>query len=95
MPSENILKDIYYQKVNLLLNGLRITQKFLDSVKQYSKGEWVKGRKGGAGPAGGRYFLFQNGSVANAGLWGSQSEQSYLLLEQVTGYSTKNPKNKI
>ncbi|MHA1109636.1 MAG: radical SAM protein [Promethearchaeota archaeon] len=93
MVSENILKDIYHRKVNLLLNGLRITQKFLDTVKQFSEGEWVKGRKAGAGPAGGRYFLFENGSVANAGLWGSQSEQSYLLLEQVTGYSSKHPKN--
>ena len=93
MFSEQLLRDIYHRKVNLLLNGLRITQKFLDSVKQYSKGEWERGRKGGAGPAGGRYFMFQNGSVANAALWGPQSEQSYLLLENVNGFSENNPLN--
>ncbi len=93
MFSEQLLRDIYHRKVNLLLNGLRITQKFLDSVKQYSKGEWERGRKGGAGPAGGRYFMFQNGSVANAALWGPQSEQSYLLLENVSGFNENNPLN--
>ncbi len=95
MVTENDVKDIYLQKVNLLLSGLRITQKFLDTIRQYSDGEWQKGRKGGAGPAGGRYFLFKNGSVVNAGLWGPQSEQSYLLLEDVRGFSTTNPTNLI
>ncbi|TFG19738.1 MAG: radical SAM protein [Promethearchaeota archaeon] len=95
MVTENDVKDIYLQKVDLLLSGLRITQKFLDTIKQYSDVEWQRGRKGGAGPAGGRYFLFKNGSVVNAGLWGSQSEQSHLLLEDVRGYSTINPSNLI
>jgi radical SAM protein (TIGR04043 family) len=93
MFSEKILRDIFHRKVDLLLNGLRITQNFLDTVQIYSKGDWDKGRKGGAGPAGGRYFMFENGSVVNAGLWGSQSEQSYLLLQQVKGYSSNDPKN--
>ncbi len=95
MISEQSLRKIYHWKTDLLLNGLRLTQKFLNSVKKFSKGEWDRGRKSGAGPAGGRYFLFDNGSVVNAGLWGTQSEQSYLLLEDAIGHSKAHPENLI
>jgi len=90
MFSEQTLRKIYYQKVDLLLNGLQITQEFLDSVRIFSP-EFYKGRKGGAGPAGGRYFRFQNGSVVNAGLWGVQSERSHLYLKQAFGYRSERP----
>ncbi len=92
MFSEADLRKIYHWKIVLLLNGLRITQKFLDKIQQYES-DFNKGRKGGAGPAGGRYFMFENGSLANVALWGPQSEQSHLLLQDISGYNESNPQN--
>ena len=92
MFSEAVLRNTYHWKVVLLLNGVRITEKFLKKIQQYES-SFNKGRKGGAGPAGGRYFMFENGSVVNVALWGPQSEHSHLLLEDIIGYSETNPKN--
>ncbi len=42
-------------KVALLYNGLQIPPAILDQLQKEDSG-WNWGRKGGAGPAGGRYF---------------------------------------
>ena len=56
MPSKN-LKQIYYLKIRLLINGLRIDKQFYETMKKRGI-DFYRGRKGGAGPAGGRYFIF-------------------------------------
>lgn len=85
-----ILKEIYYWKVDLLVNGLRISENFYNSINEFEP-EFYRGRKGGAGPAGGRYFIFENGSIVNISLYGSQSEQSHLILEK---FIKEDPQNK-
>jgi radical SAM protein (TIGR04043 family) len=89
MSSESVLRKIYHWKVHLLLSGLRITEKFIRKVKNYTN-DFSKGRRGGAGPAGGRYFRFENGSIANVALWGPQSEESYLFLEDIVDDQTNS-----
>ncbi len=83
IDSIEILENIYHRKVELLLFGLKISDKFYNSVQKFNI-EFNKGRKGGAGPAGGRYFIFNNDSVVNVPLWGSESEKSYLVLEEIS-----------
>jgi len=65
---KEILEQILSLKVNLLVNGFAITPENFERIK--SKG-FLKslGRKGGAGPAGGRYFKFPNGSIVNTQIW--------------------------
>ncbi|MBN2157142.1 MAG: radical SAM protein [Candidatus Lokiarchaeota archaeon] len=93
MPSEHLEKifhDVYHRKVELLLNGLRLTQQFIDEIRNYTP-NFYRGRKGGAGPAGGRYFFFkETGSVVNVALWGPQSEHSYLELIGILGKNNNN-----
>lgn len=88
--SLDMLKDIYYWKTDLLVNGLKISEDFYDSIKPFEP-EFYRGRKGGAGPAGGRYFIFENGSIVNVSLYGSNSENSYLVLEKIIN---EDPQNK-
>ena len=59
MSSEK-LKVIYLKKIDLLANGLKISDSFYKSIEKFGIDDFSKGRKGGAGPAGGRYFLFEN-----------------------------------
>jgi len=77
----NKLEQIYKWKSDLLLNGLSVDDKFLEKVN--TKGlKFFQIRKGGAGPAGGRYFLFENGSVVNVQIF-NDSEKSYLILNDL------------
>ncbi|MHA1727225.1 MAG: radical SAM protein, partial [Promethearchaeota archaeon] len=92
MISIDILKNIYHQKVDLLVNGLRIGKNFSASLNEFGIKEFNKGRKGGAGPAGGRYFLFENNSQVNVPLWGSKSDRSYLILEKAVREDTNSEK---
>jgi radical SAM protein (TIGR04043 family) len=77
-----LLRDIYHLKTRLLVNGLKIADEFERSIKNFGV-EFTKGRKGGAGPAGGRYFLFENNSLVNVPIWGSESENSDYVLAKV------------
>lgn len=81
MSSEK-LKVIYLKKIDLLANGLKISEIFYESIKKFGV-VFSKGRMGGAGPAGGRYFLFENESLVNVPLLGSKSEKSYLVLREI------------
>ncbi|MBD3353570.1 MAG: radical SAM protein [Candidatus Lokiarchaeota archaeon] len=85
------LKEIFELKTDLLLHGLRISESFYRTMKKRGN-DFYKGRKGGAGPAGGRYFLFLNGSVANVSLYGHKSEQSHLILEKVLEEDKSHPR---
>ena len=48
----------------------------LQSLGMKSESGVIKGRKGGAGPAGGRCFQFKDGSSANVPLWPAFTEKS-------------------
>ena len=80
MLSSSELNQIFKHKVDLLLNGLKIGNNFIASMEKLGF-EFNKGRKGGAGPAGGRYFIFDNNSPVNVPIWGVDSNESYLVLE--------------
>lgn len=89
MSNSDFLKKIYHRKVDLLINGLCIGEHFHESIAKFGT-HFEKGRKGGAGPAGGRYFIFENDSPVNVSLWGSASEKSYLILEEAIRIDPKN-----
>lgn len=76
------LKEIYEKKTQLLFYGATISKEFYGQMKDLGT-DFYKGRKGGAGPAGGRYFVFENNSPVNVALYGHKSEQSHLVLNKV------------
>ena len=75
------INTIFEKKAELLCNGL-----FLDKnlVKYYLKQgiEIDFGRKGGAGPLGGRYFLFEDKTLVNVALWENNNRTSLVLGEK-------------
>ncbi len=78
----NILK----KKTELLCKGI-----YLDaSLIEHYKSQGIKidfGRKGGAGPLGGRYFLFENSkSFVNVALWDDRKKTNIVLREYNDGY---------
>jgi radical SAM protein (TIGR04043 family) len=67
-------------KTELLLKGL-----YLDPQKMsfYRQNGITSGRKGGAGPLGGRYFLFEDEStLVNAALWDTPKKSNLLLKDK-------------
>jgi radical SAM protein (TIGR04043 family) len=67
MNSKN-LYEIFWIKANLLWNGLYIPEQILDKIQK--KGILRSlGRKGGAGPAGGRYFFINETTIVNSQIW--------------------------
>ncbi len=88
------ITSIFEKKTELLCNGL-----FLDEnlVEHYLKQgiEIDFGRKGGAGPSGGRYFLFEDNTLVNVALW-NNSKLTPLVLGEKKGRSFQiiNNKNK-
>lgn len=77
------LELILNQKTELLCKGL-----YLDpNLISYYRNQGINleyGRKGGAGPLGGRYFLLKNKSLVNVVLWDTK-EQSNLVLKKKKG----------
>ena len=75
------INTIFEKKTELLCNGL-----FLDEslVEHYLKQgiEIDFGRKGGAGPSGGRYFLFEDNTLVNVALWDNSDRTPLVLGEQ-------------
>jgi len=79
------INSIFEKKTELLCNGL-----FLDEnlVELYLKQgiEIGFGRKGGAGPSGGRYFLFKDNTLVNVALWDNSKRTPLVLGEQKGRY---------
>ncbi|MHA1338416.1 MAG: radical SAM protein [Promethearchaeota archaeon] len=76
------IKQIFYWKTDLILNGVKIGQKFLNKLEL--KGiPFNEGRKGGAGPSGGRYFLFETNSIANIPILPQNSPNTHLTLNDL------------
>ncbi|MFX1586347.1 MAG: hypothetical protein ACFFDL_17560, partial [Promethearchaeota archaeon] len=55
----------FIKKTELLCKGLYLDEDLINHYKKQGI-EIDFGRKGGAGPLGGRYFLFENGVLTNA-----------------------------
>lgn len=68
--------------MELLCNGIIITEKTLDRLEKAGH-SFNFGRKGGAGPAGGRYFRFSNGSIANIPIYIDKHPNSSLMIEDI------------
>lgn len=59
------LENILRLKTEMLCNGVSFSTKFLDELKRQNR--TIPGiREGGAGPAGGMYFKFENESIVNS-----------------------------
>jgi radical SAM protein (TIGR04043 family) len=85
----NIMINFYTalkQKTKLLCSGLYLDESLID----YYKAQGIQidyGRKGGAGPSGGRYFLLEDGStLANVALWNNPNRTDLFLKENRQGY---------
>lgn len=75
----------FVKKTELLCKGLYLDKKRIQEYQE--QGMKVDfGRKGGAGPSGGRYFLFENGVLVNVALWDNKSRTDLLLGEYNEGY---------
>ncbi len=76
-------------KVALLYDGLQIPPAILDQLQKEESG-WSWGRKGGAGPAGGRYFELVTPTtsprvIINVSLQSERAKTSPLVVERVEG----------
>jgi len=75
----------FIKKTEILCNGLFLDEKLIDHYK--NEGIDISyGRKGGAGPIGGRYFLFENQVIVNAALWNDPSKSDLVVRENEDGY---------
>jgi len=70
--------------VELLCNGIIIKEETLDRLEKAGH-SFNFGRKGGAGPAGGRYFRFSNGSIANIPMYIDTHPNSSFIIEDIDG----------
>ena len=75
----------FVKKTEILCNGLFLDEKLIDHYKNEGI-EISYGRKGGAGPIGGRYFLFENQAIVNAALWDDPSKSNLVVRENENGY---------
>ncbi len=84
----------FLQKTELLCKGLFLDKELITIYKEQGI-EIDFGRKGGAGPLGGRYFILENNkTLVNVALW-DKKEKSNLLLGEKKGdffkvYDNKN-----
>ncbi|WP_457558976.1 radical SAM protein [Candidatus Harpocratesius sp.] len=84
MSKQNIeeLNLILELKADMLCNGLEISDETINRIR--ARGiSFDFGRKGGAGPAGGRYFKFSNGTIVNTPLYHSPSIYSTFKIQDI------------
>ncbi|MFX0031375.1 MAG: radical SAM protein [Candidatus Hodarchaeota archaeon] len=75
----------FVKKTELLCKGLYLDK---NRIQDYL-GQGIEidfGRKGGAGPSGGRYFLLDNGVLVNVALWDNRNRTDLVLGENRRGY---------
>lgn len=83
------------QKTELLCKGLYLDNSLIPQYRE--QGINIDfGRKGGAGPSGGRYFLLEDGSsLVNVALWNTPNNRELFLKDYKNGYfEVFNEKNK-
>lgn len=83
------------QKTELLCKGLFLDNELIPQYKEQGI-EIDFGRKGGAGPSGGRYFLLEDElTLVNVALWNTPEKTQLFLKENKNGYfKVFNEKNK-
>jgi radical SAM protein (TIGR04043 family) len=69
------------QKTELLCKGIFLDRQLIQHYKDQGF-EIEFGRKGGAGPLGGRYFLLENNSLVNVALWNDTARSNLILKEK-------------
>jgi len=77
------INKVFLQKAELLCKGLYLDEE----LREFYKNQGINidfGRRGGAGPLGGRYFTFENGTLVNVALWDNK-EKTNLVLGQRDG----------
>ena len=87
------INTIFEKKTELLCKGLFLDENLIEHyLKQGIEIDF--GRKGGAGPSGGRYFLFEDNSLVNVALW-NNNEHTPLVLGEKKGenFQIINSKN--
>ena len=75
----------FVKKTEILCKGLYLDDKLINHYKNQGI-EISFGRKGGAGPLGGRYFLFENRTLVNAALWNDPQKSNLVLRENRDSY---------
>lgn len=80
------INTAFKQKTKLLCSGLYLDETLIDHYE--AQGIHIDyGRKGGAGPSGGRYFLLEDKvTLVNAALWNNPKDTDLLLKENKNGY---------
>ncbi len=74
----------FRMKTELLCKGLYLDKTLMD---HYSKHGISYGRKGGAGPLGGRYFLLEdNKTLVNVALWDNPQKTNLVLREKIDNF---------
>ena len=85
----------FVKKTEILCKGLYLDENLIDHYRKQGI-EISYGRIGGAGPLGGRYFLFENRAIVNAALWSDPQKSNFVVKESVDGYfKIYDNKNKI
>jgi radical SAM protein (TIGR04043 family) len=85
----------FVKKTEILCKGLYLDENLIDHYRTQGI-EISYGRKGGAGPLGGRYFLFENQVIVNAALWNDPKRSNFVIKENVNGYfEIYDTKNKV
>ncbi len=89
------IETAFIQKTELLCKGLYLDSELIPQYKEQGI-EIDFGRKGGAGPSGGRYFLLEDElTLVNVALWNNSTKTSLFLKENNKGYfEIINEKNK-
>ncbi|NHJ19426.1 MAG: radical SAM protein [Candidatus Lokiarchaeota archaeon] len=75
----------FVKKTEILCKGLYLDENLIEHYKNQGI-EISYGRKGGAGPLGGRYFLLENGTIVNAVLWNTPQKTNLVIKENTKGY---------
>ncbi|MFW9773708.1 MAG: hypothetical protein ACFFEO_16275, partial [Candidatus Thorarchaeota archaeon] len=75
----------FVKKTELLCKGLYLDKSRIQDYRRQGI-EIDFGRKGGAGPSGGRYFLFENGVLVNVALWDNKIRTNLLLGDYNDGH---------
>ena len=73
------IETVLNQKTELLCKGLYLDNELITQYKE--QGIQIDfGRKGGAGPLGGRYFILEDGkTLVNVALWNDKNKSTLIL----------------
>jgi radical SAM protein (TIGR04043 family) len=78
--------QIFEMKTELLCKGLYLDENLISHYRNQGI-EIDYGRKGGAGPSGGKYFIFEDDiTLVNVALWNTPGKSDLVLKENKNGY---------